>query len=83
MFPENIRSVRGRLLWNVQEIHVHFMRFSPALAMIAHGTCGDDVRPGVLSAHVARDDVINRQAAFAFAAILAGIIVAAEYFTAR
>lgn len=62
---------------------MHFMRFSPALAVIARGAGSDDVCPDMLSTHVAGNNVIHSQVAFAFSTILAGIIVAAEYFTTR
>lgn len=54
-----------------------------SLAVIAGGTGSYQVRPDVLPAHVARNDVIDRQVAFALAAVLAGIIVAPEKFSAR
>ncbi len=64
-------------------MHVRLVHFAAAFAMIAGGAGRHEVRPGVLPAHVTRNDVVNGQRPFAPAAVLTGIIVAAEYFAAR
>jgi hypothetical protein len=62
-------------------VHVRLFHFSSTLAMVAMRACRHDIRPEVLTAHMARDDMIHSQAAIALPAILAGIIITAEYFT--
>ena len=64
-------------------MHVHFLHFAPAFAMVAGGASRYEVCPNMLTPHVPRDDVIHRQTAVTPAAVLAGIIVTAEYFAAR
>ncbi len=53
-----------------------------AFAVIAVRAGCHHIGPDVLTAHMPRRNVIDRQAAFAFSTILAGIIVAAKYFPA-
>ena len=83
MLAENVRRLGRRLFGDVQKVHVRLFRFAPALAVIACRASRNQVRPNMLPAHVTRDDVVDGQVKVVFAAILAGIIVAAEYFTAR
>ena len=45
--------------------------------------CRDDIRPKVLTAHMARDHMVHCQPAVALPAILAGIIITPEDFTPR
>ena len=67
----------------MQQMHVGFIHFAPALTVIAVGTRRYQIGPNMPAAHMARDDMVDGEIAFALAAILAGIIVAAEYFAAR
>ena len=60
-----------------------FFHPTTAFAVIAVRAGRHHVSPDVLTAHVPRRDVIDRQVALAFSAILAGIIVATKYFPAR
>lgn len=83
VFSEDVTRVRGRFFWDAQKPHVRFVHFAPTFAVIACRTSRNQVRPHMPAAHVARDDMINRQAAFVFAAILAGVSVAPEDFAAR
>ena len=62
---------------------MRLIHLAPALAVIAGGTGSNQIRPNMPAAHMAWNDMVDRQAAFAPAAVLAGIIVTTEYFTAR
>ena len=53
-----------------------------ALAVITVGTGRHDIRPDMLTAHMAGRHMIDRKAAIALAAILAGIIVTAKHLAA-
>jgi hypothetical protein len=64
-------------------VHVRLVHFAAAFAMIARRASRDEIRPGMLPTHVTWNDVVNGQRPLAPAAVLAGIIVAAEYFAAR
>lgn len=83
MLPENVLRVRGRLFWDVQKPHMRLVHFAPALAVIAYGTRGHEIRPDVPPAHMPGNHMIDSQASLPFAAILAGEIVAPEDFAAR
>lgn len=83
VLAEDIRRLGRRFLRDVHEVHVRLFHFTPALAVIARRASRYQIRPNVLTTHVTRDDVINGQVEVVFAAILTGIIVAAEYFAAR
>jgi len=83
MLSKNICSTGRRFNGQVQEVHVRFIYFATAFAMVASRACRHKVRPTVLPAHVTWDNVIHRQTDVAPAAILTGIIIAAEYFAAR
>ena len=83
MTPKNIYRVRGRFLRNVHEAHVRLFHFASTLAMVASRTGRHHIRPHVLAAHMTRDYMIHSQAPIAPAAILAGIIITSEHFTAR
>ena len=61
-------------------MHVYFFCLPSALVMIAVWARRHHVRPDVLSAHMAWNDMVHRQTAVALAAVLAGIIVATKYF---
>jgi len=62
---------------------MHFLYPASAFAVIAVRAGCNHVRPDVLAAHVTGRHMIYRQVAFTLAAVLAGIIVAAENFAAR
>ena len=64
-------------------LHVRLFHFAPTLAMVAVGAGRHDVRPDVLTAHMARDHMVHRQPAVALSTILAGIIITAKDFTPR
>ena len=64
-------------------MHMNFFNLASAFTVVAVWACCHHVRPFVLSAHMARDHVVNRHAPFALPAVLTGIIVAAKYLTAR
>jgi len=77
---KDICRIRRRFLWDVDQVHVHLFSLSSTLAVIAVRAGCHHVRPNVLAAHVTRDYMVNRQTAITFAAVLAGIIITAEYF---
>jgi hypothetical protein len=54
---------------------MRLVRAAAALPVVADGTRGDHVRPSVQAALVAGHNVVDREAAFAATAILAGKIV--------
>jgi hypothetical protein len=60
---------------------MHFLHPASAFMVIALWASCDNVGPDMLTAHVARDDVIDGQTAITFATILAGIIIPSEHFT--
>ena len=62
---------------------MRLFHLAASLAVITGGAGGHQVRPDMLPAHVARNDMIDRQIALALAAILAGIIVTPKEFSAR
>ena len=80
MPAEDVNSAGGGFLGRMQQGHMRFVQPAAALVMIAGGTGGDHVCPYVQSTQVTRQDVINRQFRDMPAAILANVIVAAEYF---
>jgi hypothetical protein len=82
MFAKNILCAGGRFLRGVHQTHVHFIKAAAAFAVIAGRTGRHYVGPDVFTTHVPRDDVIDRQADIAPAAILTGIIIAPEDFSA-
>ena len=80
--PKNITGgVRWFKGW-VKERHARFAEQPAALAMVAGRTGSCYVAPGVAPAQVAWDDVVYRQAAGAFSAILTGEMVATQHFAA-
>jgi hypothetical protein len=83
MLSENIRSIGGWLLWNMKQVHMCLVHFAPAFAMVAWRAGCHQIRPNLPPAQMAWNDMVDRQIGLAFAAILTGIIIAAEYFTAR
>jgi len=83
MPPKDVGGVGGWFLGDMRQAHVNLLHPAPALAMIARRASRHQIRPVVLSAHVTRDDVVNRQRDVTPAAILTGIIVPPEYFAAR
>lgn len=62
---------------------MRLFHLAASLAVIAGGASGYQVRPNMLPTHVSRNDMIDRQIAIPFAAILAGIIVTPKEFSAR
>src|SRR3972149_7682344 len=83
MLAKDVSRVGRRFLWNVHEAHVPLLHFTPPFAMITERTSRRKIRPNMLSTHMTRNNVVDGQSRVAFAAILAGIIVTAEYFAAR
>ena len=83
MPAKNILCIRGWFLGDMQKVHMGFLYFAPALAMIARRTGSYNIRPDVLAAHVAWEHVIHRQPVIALPTILAGIIITPKHFTAR
>ena len=83
MLAKNVGRVGWRFLRNMHQVHVNLIHFAPALAMVTARAGRHQICPNMLAAHVARNHMIHRQTAVAPAAILAGIIIAAEYFAAR
>ena len=81
--PKDIRGIRRRLLRNMCQSHVCFIEPASALAMIAGRASRYHVRPGVFTAHVTRQNMVNRQPSITLSTVLAGIIIAAEDLTAR
>jgi DNA gyrase subunit A len=69
--PRRLRCVLG--------MHVNLARQPVALAAVAGGACRDDVLPDRLAAAAAGDDVVDGEAGFARAAVLAGPGVAGEH----
>ncbi len=66
----------------MEQGHVDFIYSASTLTMIAMRTSRHNVCPDVLPAHVARHHVIHGQVTFLLSTLLAGIIIAAENFTA-
>lgn len=64
-------------------MHVRLFQSSPALTVITCRAGRHQICPLVLPAQMSRDDMVHRQTAIAFTAILAGIIIASEEFAAR
>ena len=62
---------------------MRFIHAATAFAVIAWRAGRDQVRPNVLAPHVSRNNMIERQVHVPFAAILAGIIIAAKDLPAR
>jgi hypothetical protein len=67
----------------MKESHVNFFRFASTFPVVAGRAGGDNVRPDVLPAQVARHHMIDRHPPIAFSAVLTGIIVAAKHLAAR
>jgi hypothetical protein len=65
----------------VSEVHVGFGHCAPAFVPVTGRARRDQVFPAVRAASVARNDVVNGQVGSLPAAILASVVVAAEYFT--
>ena len=63
-------------------MHVSFIHFAPAFAVIACRAGCNEVGPTMPAAHVAWNDVVDGEVDVPLAAILTGIIVAPEYFAA-
>jgi hypothetical protein len=61
---------------------VNFIDPAATLAVITVGAGRHDVRPDMLSAHVAWGHMVNGQAAIMLATVLAGIIIAAKNLAA-
>ena len=83
MPPKDVGGVCRRLFWDVRQVHMHILQFAPALAVIAGGTGGNQIGPFVRSPQVAGNDMVHGQVDITPAAILTGIIIPPEYFTAR
>ena len=66
----------------MQQAHMCLFKLPSAFAVVAVWTGCDNVRPDMLAAQVPGHDVVHRQPAIALAAVLTGIIVPAEDFTA-
>jgi hypothetical protein len=64
-------------------MHVGLIDSAPSFAVITGWTSRYDVRPDVLATHMTGNDMIYCKADITLPAILAGIIIATEYFTAR
>lgn len=64
-------------------MHVRLFQSSSALAVVAGRAGRHQICPLVLPSQMPRDDMVHSQAAIAFAAVLAGIIIASEEFAAR
>ena len=62
-----------------QKLHSGFSRSSAGLVVVAGNAGADDVVPGVGAVAPARHDVVERELAGLFAAVLAGKSVAVEY----
>jgi hypothetical protein len=58
---------------------MNFFGFTSALPVVAGRAGGDNVRPDVFSAQMARDHMIDGHPSIAFSAVLTGIIVAAKH----
>src|SRR5690349_9172736 len=71
-------DVRPRRLRCLLGVHVDLLGQAVALAAVAGGAGGDDVLPDRLAAPTAGDDVVDREAGLAGAAVLAGPGVAGE-----
>ena len=83
MPAKDICRIGRGFLWWMEQAHMRLLHLAPALAMVAGGASRYKIDPYMLPAHVARDDVVDRQMPVASAAILAGIIIAAEDLAAR
>jgi len=66
----------------MQKAHARFIQGSPSLVVIAGGAGCDHVVPNMLTAKMARQDVVDGVIGSPFAAVLASKIISAEYFAA-
>jgi len=83
MPAEDVQGVCWWLFRDFIQVHVGLFHFVTAFVMIAAWTGSDHIRPLVLPAHVAWDDVVHCHSAITLPAVLAGIIVATKYLTTR
>ena len=61
MVSENVLGVGGRFSWRAHQLHPGLFERSPAFAVVAGWTGGDNISPYMLAAHMSRDDMIDRQ----------------------
>ena len=83
MPPKDVGGIGGWFLGNMQEVHVGFLHFAAAFAVITGRAGRHQVCPNMLATHVAWNDMIHSKRPISFPAILTGIIIATEYFAAR
>jgi hypothetical protein len=79
------KDVVGRIGWfdgGVEQLHTGVFQAASAFAVVAGRTSRYDIPPDVLSAEMARQNVIDGQIGGVFSTVLAGETVAAENFTA-
>jgi hypothetical protein len=64
--------------WIAEQLHAGFLQLASPLLGIAGRTCADEVGPSVVSASIARDHMVDRQARCLRATVLAGVVIAPE-----
>jgi hypothetical protein len=78
---ENIKRVSPPWLgWLMNQSHPGFLGGSACLATITGNTGTDHIFPGMLSAPVSRDDMVQGKVSALLATILAGVLVTLENF---
>ena len=82
MIGDDIKGATGGRKWLPDELHVGFLGRAARFTPITGDTGADDIFPGMLTAAIARNDVVESKVPALLAAVLAGVAVAIEYLVA-
>jgi len=78
--PVQVDRRGARLARFAQQPHVGLLERAPPFFQIAGWAGGDQVRPTVLSAAMARDDVVQGKLRFVLSTVLTAVVIPAKYF---